>query len=124
MRTSVIHERNQEANRYVRACLPVEAPAEYDGTRVAKLWAAHEEKGTRVVSITPFKTRPFTGQRPDSVLGCPLVRGKSECVRVIPEDYVTELDALDRQMLDLSKRRRELVEEAYRHGRPLRKADL
>ncbi len=132
MKTSIIHPRShgragENPSQFERIFLPTEKPGEGEnapGIRAARFYPAHISKGERVISIDPWKTRPFTEKVPDTVLGCPLERGKSECVRLIPEPYRVALDDLDRQIEDLSKARRELVEEAYRHGRPLRKADV
>jgi hypothetical protein len=50
--------------------------------------------------------------------------GVCKRVRVIPEEYVGQLDALDSQIADLEKVRREMVEDAYIRGRHLRPGDI
>jgi len=52
------------------------------------------------------------------------LRGQgSDLVRVIPDNYVTELDALDERIKVLEATRHELIGDAYRHGRPIKKSE-
>lgn len=131
MKTSIIKPRAHDLDggnpsRFGRFYAPGEVPAEGEPApfRKATFCPAHVSKGTQVVSMNPWKTRPFSKKVGDAILGCELERGKSVCARVIPETYVHLLHDLDEQIEKLSADRREIVEEAYRHGRPLRKADL
>ncbi len=129
MKTSVVHPRahggGQPPSRLERLYLPAEKPDSETATpRTARFFAAHVRAGTQVISIDPWKTRPYKEKVPDSVLGCPLERGKSECVRVIPDSYRDALHDLDERIDALHAERFDLVAEAYRHGRPLRKSDV
>jgi hypothetical protein len=45
-------------------------------------------------------------------------------IRVIPDSYVRDLDQIDARIAELHKERLELVAEAYRHGRKIRKEDV
>ncbi len=51
-------------------------------------------------------------------------RGTCRWVRVIPDDYTERLHDLDERIAGLERERRELAEDAYAHGRPLRVDDV
>jgi hypothetical protein len=126
MKTSIVHKWNSEALR--RGRLPSEVVPEDPAGRIAHFSPSRTEEyqtfdpGT--LKVGPKKKRRL----PDAVtIGSHrffLERGRTEDAVVIPPDYVADLDALDEQIKKLERERRELIEEAFRHGRPLRKADI
>ncbi len=100
-----------------------------DGCRdVAKFWPAHTETGTRVLDLMRGKTKPFTQHVPDAVAfysaNFEFKRGQTDRAKVIPPEYVDALDKIDQQIEALTRQRRDLLNEAWRHGRPLRIDDV
>jgi hypothetical protein len=122
MKTSIVASAG--GGRFRRAIVPGEVGDEYIG--VPRFREAHTETFDRVVSMNPWRTKAGSQKVPDRLhirlQRYEFEKGKVDLVRVIPAEYVEELDAKDHEIRRLERERRELIEEAFRHGKPITKA--
>ncbi len=125
MKTSALYRFGKTIRR---ALLPSDGPPRFKSDRVAKFIAEHVEEGKTVVSMDPFRTKPFKRTVPDQVWAYPdrfyFERGKTMPVHVGAADAIARVDEIDREIERLGRERDEALEDAFVRGRPLRKSDL
>lgn len=124
MKTPILYRVRRDSTIPSRASLSSD-----DGCRdVAKFWPAHTEIGSQVLDLERGKTRPFSRQRPDSVgfysASFEFKRGLTERAKIISQEYIDALDKIDGQIETLMRQRNDLLNEAWRRGRPLKINDV
>jgi hypothetical protein len=119
VKTTIIVKRTE--NSYIRTCRLSELPPEGE-TRPIQARAAH------TVNSIPLNSRFEPGKErkvsyPDAIICGSFAldpeRGRFDRVRVITDEFVSELEEIDRQIAELEKRRRDLAEDAYMRGKPI-----
>jgi hypothetical protein len=120
MRTTIVVK---SGGNYLRTCRWTDMPPEGEARpRRASFRAEHRSK-CRSFDPKTLKGREVERTFPDMVIfgarAFDFTRGRINDLRVIPEEYVAELDSIDRQIAELQRHRNELAEAAYDRGKPV-----
>jgi uncharacterized protein (UPF0335 family) len=98
--------------------------AEFDDVFFA---SKHVDEGT-TFSMSGGKSKAFKRTEPDRyrVKSSLFDADRSGCdsIREVPENLRTEIERLDAEIRELNRQRREVIDEAFRHGSPVKKADV
>ena len=131
MKTSIIAGTDQHPRRFL---LPKEKAAQLDvNLKTIYFQAEHRETGSTIDLRGPAFGGPFSRIVPGRFIGGDIVyrcragiamTNQGRALRVIPDEYVEEIDRMDREIQSLCKLREEKIAEAWRRGRALRLSDL
>lgn len=124
MKTSLLY---RVGSRYIRrALLPSDGKGD-SSRKVAKFIPKHEESGDTLISLTPYKTKPFTRTVPNSVYvgdRFPFERGVCKYIKVGDPVFLARVHEIDEEIERLGREREAALEDAFIRGRSLRESDL
>jgi len=129
MKTSLLYARHTDSKpRRARLASDDSADNEKSPFHIARFVPACSATRTSLNLDTMTPSKPHTVKVPDSVDlysdEFHFKNGSTERVCVIPSGYVAQLDQLDQEIEALRQRQSELIDEAWRRGRPLRVTDI
>ena len=133
MKTSVLVKRNSALTAFSRCVLPGDENGDVHPKRLEDMKLlfvpAHDVTGQEIISLQPYKTKPFLKHEPDQIrsswnVWMNVKHGAVREARVLTDEYVCLLHEADMEIERAIQRRHFLMQEAWRHGRALRVVDL